>query len=67
MEPSVYQAIAIKTGLSFYRKYGKRINRMYTPANMMRTAAHITGRTFKARDYATAEQALTLWIEAQRG
>ena len=65
--PSVYQAVAIKHGLKFYAKHKKMINRMYTPSAMMRTAEHITGAKFKARDYYDAIDALTQWIEKQRG
>jgi len=65
IDPSIYQAMVIRKGLEFYRKHGMRINRMYTPKRMMDMATAITGRKFKPRDYATAEQVLTLWIEAQ--
>jgi len=66
ISPDIYRALAIRQGLEFYRKHGMKINRMYTPKNMMATAEHITGEKFKARDYATAEQKLRLWIEAKQ-
>lgn len=58
INPSVYQAIAVKHGLLFYSKTGMRINRAYTPKNMMAMATKITGQTFKPRDYISAAQAI---------
>jgi hypothetical protein len=37
------------------------MNRAYTPTAMMKRAAQITGKTFKARDYVGAADALKAW------
>lgn len=53
-----YQTIALKHGLKFFVKTGIRPNSAWTPTAMMKLAAHLTGRTFKPRDYAGAIAAL---------
>lgn len=58
INPAVYQAVVIARALDLYASTGIKANRAYTPAAMMRTAAAITGRTFKARDYRGAAAAL---------
>lgn len=63
MTPYIYQALAIARGLEFYHKTGTQVNRMYTPRNMMRTAARITGLDFKPRDYLAAASALRRWVD----
>jgi hypothetical protein len=60
---STFQAIALKSGLSLFAKTGMRPNRMWTPSKMMALASHITGKTFKARDYNGAVAALAAWID----
>lgn len=65
IDPSIYQALAVKHALILYHKHGVRVNRAYTPARMMATAAAITKRTFKPRDYIGAAQALQVWIAKQ--
>jgi len=59
---ALYRAAAIRTALALYAKTGLKVNRAYTPTAMMRAASSITGRTFKARDYAGAIAALEAWI-----
>jgi hypothetical protein len=54
----VFRAIVIANALDLYARTGMKANRMYTPANMRRTAEHITGKKFKARDYAGMAAAL---------
>ena len=58
-----YRAIVIKSGLKLYAKTGMKPNRAYTPSNMMAVASEITGKKFKARDYAGAIAALETWIK----
>lgn len=65
INPYIYQALAVKHGLKAYRDHGLKMNTMYTPQNMMRTAENITGLKFKPRDYTGAIDALQLWIEEQ--
>ena len=61
----VYRATALASGLRLYAKSGIKPNRMWTPKNMMDTAAAITGTKFKARDYIAAADALVKWADAQ--
>ena len=65
LNPELYQAFAIKQGLQFYAKTGMKINRLYTPKNMIRMAEKITGQKFKARDYMGAADALAAWVAAR--
>jgi hypothetical protein len=62
---NVFAAAAIKTALKLYAKTGMQVNRAYTPRNMIAAASRITGKTFKARDYLGAAQALEEWIASQ--
>lgn len=48
-----YQALVVKQGLKACM-IGLRLNRAYTPKNLMAMASSITGKQFKARDYAGA-------------
>ncbi len=66
INPSVYQAIAIKHALILYRGTGMKANSMYTPKNMMAMAMKITGLKFKSRDYTGAIEALKVWIDQSR-
>ena len=61
----VYAATVIAGGLRMYARCGMIPNRGYTPTAMMRRAAQITGRKFKARDYLGAADALKEWATAQ--
>ena len=58
---NVYVALTVAKALDLYRKTGMKVNRAYTPANMMAMAAKVTGRKFKARDYEGAALALREW------
>jgi len=66
MTPDIYQMLAIKHALYLYAKTGMKANRSYTPTSMMKMATKITGRTFKARDYMGAADALAAHIAAQK-
>jgi hypothetical protein len=61
---SIYRATVIASALRTYAKTGLRMNRAYTPSAMMKAAADITGRKFKARDYLGAADALKAWADA---
>lgn len=63
---SLVQAVAIKCGLQMYVSCGMKPNAAYAPKNMMRVAAHITGKTYKARAYTQAIEDLTAWIEQRK-
>ena len=62
IDPYIYQAAVIRQALTMYKKTGMKVNRAYSPKAMMLTAERITGKTFKARDYAGAIDALNEWI-----
>lgn len=53
-----FQVCTLKSALKMYRDTGMKANRAYTPSAMMATAAKLTGKTFKARDYTAAIEAL---------
>jgi len=58
---AIYRATVIEHAIRFYAKTGMKVNRAYTPANMMRVASEITGLKFKARDYLGAADAIRAW------
>lgn len=64
VDPAIFQALVIASGLRLYAKTGMKPNRAYTPSAMMAAARGITGQTFKARDYLKAADALTAHAEA---
>lgn len=53
-----YQLIVVRQGLKACQ-IGLRLNRAYTPKNLMRIASQATGKKFGARDYQGAIDALT--------
>jgi hypothetical protein len=57
-----YQAIVVRQGLKAC-KIGLRVNRAYTPKNLIAMTTKITGQKFAARDYDGAIAALTTYIE----
>ena len=63
---SVFQAIVIKNAIAFYARTGMKVNRAYTPKNMLATAAAITGKKFKRGQYEQACAALQEWINTAR-
>lgn len=66
MTPELYRAVVIATGLRLYARTGMRPNRAWTPTAMMRVAREITGRTFPARAYMEAADALSAWAEEHK-
>lgn len=62
----VFAMAVIASALRFYANTGMRVNRAYTPAGMMRAAAHYTGLTFRARDYKGAADALSARVQAEK-
>jgi hypothetical protein len=61
----VYQALAVAKGLEFYAQHKVKINRAYSPRNMLRVVTAITGKTFKRNQLAEAAQALRDWAGTQ--
>lgn len=62
---TVYQALAVKQGLRAC-KIGMRVNRAYTPTNLMAMVHKITGSKHKRGDYDGAIKALEAWISETR-
>lgn len=58
IEPRKFQCIVIAKALEIYAATGMQVNRAYTPRNMMAKAMELTNKSFKARDYLGAAQAL---------
>jgi hypothetical protein len=58
---SIYRATAFEVALRAYARSGIRVNRLWTPKNMMAVAAEITGLKFKTREYEKAADALRAW------
>lgn len=60
----IYQAATVRSALKMHIATGgrMRLSRNANPTHLMKLAAQITGRKFKARDYATAMTALDQWI-----
>lgn len=63
----VFRAKTLATALRLYAKTGMKVNRAYTPTNMLATATAITGEKFKRGQFEQAAEALTKWAEAQQG
>ena len=61
-EPQIFQAMAVRRALKMYAETKMKVNRLYTPVNMLRTATHITNIPFKRGQYQQAIDALTVFI-----
>ena len=57
INPEVYAALALSSGLKLYASTGIKPNRFWTPKAMMSAAERLTGQKFKARDYLAASAA----------
>jgi hypothetical protein len=55
---NVYVCAALALALEMYAKHGIKVNRAYTPKNMIAAAERETGLKFKPRDYLGAAKAL---------
>ena len=53
-DPNVFRAVVIEHALRLYAKTGMKANRMYTPTNMLKAAASMTGFTYKRGQYLQA-------------
>lgn len=63
----VYQALAVARGLDFYAEHKMRINKAYTPKNMLATASAITGKSFKRNQLREAAAALRAFANTVAG
>jgi hypothetical protein len=62
---AIYQALVVKQGLKAC-KIGMRVNRAYTPTNLMAMVYKITGTKFKLKQYDEAIAAVDAWVEQQK-
>jgi hypothetical protein len=62
----IYQAAAVASALRLYAETGMKVNRAYTPTNMLKMASAITGRTFKRTELTKAADSLVAWIDQRR-
>lgn len=62
------QATAVKAGIEFYLKTGMKLNRAYTPTNLLAVASKFSGKTYKRGRRGLAEAAADLgaWIAAMK-
>ena len=59
----IYQAKVVRQGLKAC-KIGLRLNRAYTPTNLMNMVTKITGKKFTRGKYDEAISAMDAWIAA---
>jgi hypothetical protein len=65
---NIFRALAVASALRLYAKTGMKVNRAYTPKNMLAVATAETGRTFKgANKYNDAADALTELANKAKG
>lgn len=62
----VFVMAVIASELRLYANTGMRPNRAYTPKAMMQAAERYTGKTFKARDYIGAADALSARVQEEK-
>jgi len=58
VDPNRFQRIVIAGALELYAKTGMKVNRAYTPKNMIATAERLLGRKLPKRDYLGAAKLL---------
>jgi hypothetical protein len=61
--PQVFQCLTLAAAIELYANTGIKANRSYTPTNMLRTAANLTGKTFKRGQFKAASEALRAHAE----
>lgn len=63
VDPALFHAMALKSGIRLYAKTGMKPARDWTPTNMLRTAEQITGLKFKRGEFEKAAQALQCFCD----
>ena len=60
----MYRMTVIRSALKLYIKTGMKVNRMYTPGNMVQAVADKTGKQYKKskQGYAEAFNDLEAWL-----
>jgi hypothetical protein len=61
----VYAATVLMSAIKLYIKSGMKVNRAYTPANMLATASQYTGKTYKRGQLQLAFDDLRAWCDEQ--
>jgi hypothetical protein len=62
----MYRAIIMKAAIKMHLEHGIQANRAYTPANMLRAAGSITGKTYNRGQLKQAFIDLGSWLEVKR-
>jgi len=64
----LYAATAVMIGLKTYAMFGKKVNRDYTPTNMLAFASKKTGKKYRKtkEDYLRASADLKIWCATMR-
>jgi len=62
-DPNRYQTVVVAKALKFYAQTGMKVNRAYTPTNMLRTASRITGKTYQRGQYMKAHDDLMALVQ----
>jgi hypothetical protein len=63
---SFYAATVLASALKLYGKHRIKVNRAYTPKNMLAAATRITGKTYKRGAYLQASQDVRQWAQTMR-
>ena len=63
---SLYRALALRSALLTFDKYGIQPNRAWTPTAMLTLAKSFTRKTYYRGEYVRAAKDLTVWIEAMK-
>ena len=53
-DPKIFQITAIKVALRAWAKHKLKVNRAYTPKNMLAKAGELTGKKYKIGEYLKA-------------
>jgi hypothetical protein len=62
----LYQVIVLISAMRLYVKSRIKVNRAYTPKNMLATAARLTGKTYKRTELAKAADDLQGWADMMK-
>jgi hypothetical protein len=62
----LFAATALRGAIDLYVKTGMKVNRAYTPTNMLAAAARITGQAYRRGQLPQASADLKAWIDAMR-
>jgi hypothetical protein len=63
---TIFQAAMLASALRLYAETGIKVNRSYTPTNMLATAKSLTGNTYKRGAFLDAANDLTALVERMK-